>query len=162
MAFKYHAAYRWNSKPKYIWSNVQDFFYWIKYFFQRGWRGYADCDVWGVDGYLLEVMLPMLKQLKVKKHGHPAIYTEERWEKIMNKMIKGLEAGNRVLEDNYLDIASPGWADEYKGEDWLETMNRHPIPKRDWKKYRSMYRKDEKEFHEAMRLINRDWFALWD
>jgi hypothetical protein len=162
MAFKYKATYKWNSEPKYIWSNIEDFFYWIKCFFQRGWRGYADCDVWDMHVYLIEVMLPMLKQLKVKKHGHPAAYTEARWEKIMDKMIKGLEAGERVLDDNYLDIVQPGWADELKGENWLESLRKHPIKKAAWKKYWELYRKDEKEFHEAMRLINRDWFALWD
>ena len=162
MAFKYQATYKWNSDPKHIWSNIEDFFYWIKYFFQRGWRGWANCDTWGMDGYLLEVMIPMMKHLKETKHGHPACYTEKRWDKIMDKMISGLEAGDRFLEGDYFDEIQPDWASEITGENLLDKINKHPIKKSTWTKYNQMSRKDEKEFHRAMELINRDFFALWD
>ena len=160
--FKYRATYQWNSKPKYVWSNIQDFFYWIKAFFQRGWRGWADCDTWGMDGYLLEIMLPMIKHLKETKHGYPGTLTEERWDKIMDKMISGLEAGNRVFEDDYIDKIQPDWLNEVKGEDLLEQINRVKIKPETWTKYRQMERKDEKEFRRAMALITEYFFALWD
>ena len=35
--------------------------------FQRGWRGYADHDVWGFDTYLAGVMAAGMRQLAVKK-----------------------------------------------------------------------------------------------
>jgi hypothetical protein len=161
MAFKYKATYKWNSKPKYIWSNIEDFFYWIKHFIQRGWRGWADCDTWGMDGYLIEVMIPMLKHLKETKHGYPGDLTPGRWDKIMDKMIKGLEAGDRFLEDDYLGQIQPDWAKDL-GDNWLEELNKHPIKKESWKKYHQMARKDEKEFHRAIELINHYFFALWD
>ena len=161
MAFKYHADYRWDY-PKGFWNNIIDFFYWIKWFIQRGWRGYADCDVWGVDYYLIKVMLPMLKQLKERKHGYPGTLTSARWDKIMDKMIAGLEAGDRFNNDEYLDIIQPNWADDFKTKSMAEALNNHPITKESWKKYNQMTKKDEKKFHEAMRLINIWFFALWD
>jgi len=36
----------------------------IKWFIQRGKRGYADCDVWNFDYYLSDVIVNALKELK--------------------------------------------------------------------------------------------------
>ena len=41
----------------------------IKWFCQRGKRGYSDMDVYGIDDWFLTVIVPMLRQLKETKHG---------------------------------------------------------------------------------------------
>lgn len=43
----------------------------IKWFFQRGFRGYSDKDVWNIDKWFLNIIIPMLKQLKKRKNGYP-------------------------------------------------------------------------------------------
>ena len=90
----------------------------IKWFLQRGWRGYADCDLWSMDDWLAEMLPRALRQLKENKHGTPIIcFPEEyrgwyegdapdgmhetavaKWDGILNSMIKGFEA-HRELED---------------------------------------------------------------
>lgn len=41
----------------------------IKYFFQRGIRGYSDRDLWDFDYYLSEMIIKSVKQLKKQKHS---------------------------------------------------------------------------------------------
>jgi hypothetical protein len=161
MAFKYHAAYSW-THPKGFYSNIIEFFYWIKFFIQRGWRGYSDYDIGDVDGYLLDIMPPMLKQLKKVGHGHPANLTEHQWNMILDRMVKGLEAGNRILEDNYLDDIQPHWYEELPGDSLMDTLHRHPITKESWKKWRKAYNADERRFHAGMKLLDHWFFGLWD
>lgn len=43
----------------------------VKWFLQRGKRGWADCDVWGFDQYIAGVISAAVKQLQVENHGHP-------------------------------------------------------------------------------------------
>ncbi len=44
----------------------------IKYFYQRGRRGWADCDVWNLDTYLVRVVSESLVALGDTTHGYPA------------------------------------------------------------------------------------------
>lgn len=46
-------------------------------FFQRGWRGYADHDVWGLDHYLASVLAPALRRLADTTHGIPMEFMEK-------------------------------------------------------------------------------------
>ena len=43
----------------------------VKWFIQRGWRGYADCDVWSIDWYLCGWLPGALRQLANNVHGVP-------------------------------------------------------------------------------------------
>jgi len=68
---------------------------WIKWFFQRGARGWADCDVWSIDGYLNVIMPDMITRLQEIQHGSPALdkdgneLTEEQWKIILEKIKLG-------------------------------------------------------------------------
>ena len=81
---QYYGFYIWwnwlESRPREI--------YW---FFQRGWRGYADCDTWAFDDYLCRVIIGGLKQLK--KYSH----SEEPSQKEFNIMIKGFESNIKMM-----------------------------------------------------------------
>lgn len=99
----------WKEKlsPKTYWR-------WVKWTWQRGRRGYADCDVWGTDSYICDVVIPMLKQLK-KARSYPAgsmpeggdytDYTEadcqrwqKEWDERLNVMIAGFEAARGIID----------------------------------------------------------------
>lgn len=69
---------------------------------QRITRGYADCDIWNMFGYLQNLIPEMLQYLKDNRYGSPAYlgedYTDERgilvndtcheeWDKILDRMI---------------------------------------------------------------------------
>ena len=54
----------------------------IKSFYQRGKRGYADCDVWNLDMYLVKVMGGAINRLAETTHSYPNGYEEyEDWTK---------------------------------------------------------------------------------
>lgn len=72
----------------------------IKRGIQRGYRGWADEDVWGFDYYLTKVILGGLKRLKETKHGYPCDLTEKKWDKIINKMIYTFETNKSLFEGN--------------------------------------------------------------
>lgn len=74
----------------------------LKWSKQRATRGFADCDVWNMYGYLEELMPAMLQYLKDNRMGSPAMlgenYTDKNgimqndtchkeWDKILDRMI---------------------------------------------------------------------------
>ena len=60
----------------------------IKYFIQRGKRGYSDFDLIDFDAYLLELILNMIKDFKNKKDGFPSDLDEKSWDDILKEMIE--------------------------------------------------------------------------
>lgn len=52
-------------------SAPRDIYYSIKYFIQRGRRGWANCDTWSLDSYLNGWLPSALRYLKAHKHGTP-------------------------------------------------------------------------------------------
>ena len=60
----------------------------IKFFYQRGKRGYSDQDVWNMDWWFFSVVIPMLKQLRDTKQGYPSEFkTPEEWDRELDTMI---------------------------------------------------------------------------
>jgi hypothetical protein len=49
----------------------------VKWFIQRGTRGYAECDVWGLDTYISEVLSKSLRDLAESKTGVPGLWLGE-------------------------------------------------------------------------------------
>lgn len=69
---------------KYLPTRIRKKFYTIcrgiKSFYQRGKRGYADCDVWNLDMYLVKVMSGAINRLAETTHSYPNGYEEyEDW-----------------------------------------------------------------------------------
>jgi len=76
----------------------------VKWFVQRGRRGWADCDLWNMDNHLGKVISEMLKELKRIQHGYPAYLEEEEWDEILDSMIKGFELVSDMGND-FIDIS---------------------------------------------------------
>lgn len=71
-------------------AKIKHFFRCIKWSKQRATRGFADSDVWSMQGYIQELMPAMLKHLKDNRMGSPARLGEnchEEWDKILDRMI---------------------------------------------------------------------------
>ena len=92
---------RWFYSPKTFFDNIISTFRWIKWSWQRAFRGYADCDWWGLDYYFYETIVPLLRILKENRHGYPGSLTDKKWDSILDRMIKAFEAANRVVELDY-------------------------------------------------------------
>lgn len=92
-AYLYHPAYRAWQKPFSFRRNV-------KYFIQRGKRGYSDFDGWCLDYYLSEWLPQALRGLKdgVSYPGHGEANTQKKWNGILEKMAKGFDAALKIRE----------------------------------------------------------------
>jgi hypothetical protein len=71
-----------------------------KWFLQRGWRGYADCDTWDLHGYLTGWLPGALTRLKYdNRFGYPVGFKCRcEWEATLSKMISAFEANKRIIE----------------------------------------------------------------
>ena len=74
----------------------------IKYFWQRGKRGYSDRDLWGFDHFLATVIRDGVRDINKIKHGWPGEpMTYEEWGTILTEISDGMQA--------YLDLCSSGY-----------------------------------------------------
>lgn len=120
---------------------MRDLFNSIKWFIQRGRRGYADCDVWGFDEYLNGVILEGLKRLQKDKYGYPgSLKNPEQWTKILQEMIDGFEAYQAISEHTYKYLNSDGER-EYNHEHTQKLYQKH---------------------QKGLKLFVKYYSALWD
>lgn len=151
----YYTCYR-------AFHRVKDFPRELRWFWQRGWRGYADSDIWSIDYFLLTILPPMLRKLAKDKHGYPAMLYQGKdldgqkgskmWQDILEKMAYGFELRNR-WESDY-----PAVVGEMRdGKEYYDFKD---------KAWRAKFDKKQKEvnkaFDESMKLFSKYFFALWD
>lgn len=77
----------------------------IKWFIQRGQRGYSDRDIWNLDYYLAELISKSVLNLKNNHQGYPEskiIKTDEDWNEVLDKItytfstLKTIGDGDRI------------------------------------------------------------------
>lgn len=73
--FKYKIYYPFRR----LLSKLEDVPYQVKWFLQRGKRGWADCDAWSIDAYILLITGEMLERLAKTKYGSPIGVSHKRW-----------------------------------------------------------------------------------
>ncbi len=122
----------------------------IKYFIQRGRRGYADCDIWSIDGYLQSWLPQALRQLAKTTHACPPELWDDdapegedmkRWIEVLNDMANKLEASYKWENSDHQDFIDG---------------------KQDWKEYQRLGEVAEKQTQEGLELLKK-WFSyLWD
>lgn len=81
---------------------IKDLINKIKYFIQRGKRGYSDEDIWNIDSYLMEWLPKALRQLAKHHIGYPSGLSDKQWISILNKMADGFDA-ERINDNLYFD-----------------------------------------------------------
>lgn len=157
-----------------IFYRVKDFFKYlprkIKWFYQRGKRGYSDNDVWDLDYWFLNVIVPMLKQLNKSNISYPANLTMEEWHKILNKMIFYFTEANEETssKQNEYDKAFRDilWnngklvdPDNMTKEEKINYNNiKHKYFQRE--KELDLYRNKKKQ--QAFTLFSKYFWHLWD
>jgi hypothetical protein len=106
-------------------KNIEDFFYGIKWFCQRGKNGYADIDLFrGIDNYVASIISKSLKELIKIKHGTSMCffegnkwdYSEEEHENASKK------------QDEYLKKTSELFAryENFWDDYWMKQLNLIP------------------------------------
>lgn len=71
---KYHPIFNWKMRR------------------QRGRRGWADCDVWGLHSYLTDVIIETVAEMRETAHTHPGGLAFEEWLKILQEIEDGFRA----------------------------------------------------------------------
>ncbi len=137
MIYKHRTSLRksWKWYLTHPWEICEEFYSEIKYFLQRGWRGYADCDVWGFDLYLTELMADGLKILSegIGYPGQGEMNTAKRWERALKLNAKRFQ--------DVIDYEEVGWETD-----------------KNYKKRMKVY----KEQKEALKFIVKWFNNLWD
>lgn len=70
-----------------VFDKIHDFYREIKFFFQRGIKGYCDKDLWSIDYWFIKTIIPMLEEFNEIKHGVPIDMEEEEWTMEIKNMI---------------------------------------------------------------------------
>lgn len=79
-----------------------DYYREVKWFIQRGRRGYADCDVWSVDGYLTRIVPQMLETLRKNAIGYPVGSTPKKWDTKLKQMINAFTIARQISDYEYI------------------------------------------------------------
>lgn len=115
----------------------------VKWFLQRGRRGWADRDTWGLDGYLARVISESVEHLRRTTHGYPAPRAEWPWPAEVDKQAeRDWDEILRAIAEGFAAVAD----DEYLAEDADGRLISEFKP----------------EYKRAMALFA-EWFpSLWD
>jgi hypothetical protein len=137
----------------------------VKWFLQRGFRGWADCDVWDFDHYLSRVISGGLEHLSRNNHGFPCTMQK----RLFNKgMIENLtqdendkcaeEWTNILLNTSELFKRFDNWGDHEI--DYLEknVTGYREFLREPFGNHKVSY--NEKEWHAAIEDLNKEYKKL--
>lgn len=129
----------------------------IKWFFQKLFKGYNECDLWGLDCHLCELIIPRLKAFKkINQMSYPSTFKGPKdWHKAIDKMIWALENWD---EDGYCFT-------HYGEMKFGESTNGGvtvPLLDTGCKMNKKLYEKHWQKVNEGMDLFRKHFFDLWD
>ncbi len=133
----------------------------LKWFIQRGKRGWADEDTWEFNLYLAKVISGGVKKLKKDTHGFPSCVSAERdWDKILDKIIKTFEDAILVNDDKLLYLPTDEWNEELYAKFVQQAVNTNKM----WHcmDTRVMTLQESRDFEEGFELFRKYYFNLWD
>lgn len=70
----------------------------IRWAKQRVERGFADCDLWAIDDWLLEMLPQAIHLFRERTHGYPGHITEEKWQEVLKQMEEAFTAAAKEVE----------------------------------------------------------------
>jgi hypothetical protein len=182
----WYTAVYWAIYRFFKWNKIfhpMDIYREIKWFIQRGRRGWADRDAWGLDHYLSGWMPDALRRIKKYKMGVPSCMfsqeeheyvhedgcsyppedamkrAEKQWDEVLDKMIAGFEAHQRIQDGLYekeigpYPMHRPAYVSP---EDWCEHKDDH------LKKSLALMDRDQKIQDEGLALFAKYFNCLWD
>ncbi len=163
---------------KWFWDNPRDLIDNIKWFIQRGKRGYSDRDLWDLQHYITGVMINSLKDLKGQLHGYPcgqnnvqSIQTDDKeepgmteWKGIIDEIIWTFETIRKINEHDWYMVNDE--RSRKRMEKFVISMNEpdenplfSEIPQT---KHYLMTKAENKRYKEGWKYLQQYWFDLWD
>lgn len=79
--------------------NPKKYYREVKWFIQRGIRGYSDRDTWNLDYFLADVISKSVSQLQKDGMGYPRDITEKEWHNILRKISYAFYFYNKCEEE---------------------------------------------------------------
>jgi len=144
----------------YTWTKIidwpMDFYRDVKWFIQRGRRGYSDRDRWDIDFYLTSIIVPMVKNLK-ENHSSVPTWTKEKseeeaekeWNDILDDIIFAWETNNKILETDWIYVTKNNR--KRLENAFKNRKDMHVMTKEECERYR-----------KGMRLFTKHLNGLWD
>lgn len=130
----YNYAYYFIRPDKYVVGLYDQ----VKWFIQRGRRGWSDSDAWGWDSHHAQVMVGVLQYLRKHRHGYPVGLTPGKWDKKLKVMEQGFQAA--IDEENDFTL--------YK------TLSQ--------KEYRKLVFSRRRKLMLGLKYFREYYFSLWD
>jgi len=125
----------------------------IKWFIQRGIRGYSDFDTWDLDGYLSKVIKNSVIDLQKNGCGLPNDCNEKEWDEIMNKIIITFHTSELIAEGRYIYFST--YEHDYKNYAQFKKVLK------DTKVFVMSY-DDCKRYEKGWELFKKYFNNLWD
>lgn len=164
-------------KPR---TRIQELYWWVRHgipqkiigfprevywFIQRGKRGYADCDTWGLDFHLAKVIAGGIRELQTCGNSCPCGYTLKRWQKVLDQIAWTFETEQKIINMDTMYSPSEKYNDkkykEYRksfkriGKDIAEQF-------KDEDKTHVMTLKECKYYEVGWKLFAENFQSLWD
>lgn len=125
----------------------------VKYFIQRGRRGYSDRDLWDFDSYLSEIIPPAVRHLAKNASGCPGETWDVKqvnnechvWKEILEEIAQGFEAATQIKSLS-------------RFSKWLKTEEGFYDHKVEKEKDKQLAAK----FDKGMELFAKYFLNLWD
>lgn len=97
----YRTSYYLKHPHKYI----HECYLTVKYFIQRGYRGYADCDIWDLGSYLNKVLPSAIRECVKGKYGTPVGFATEVFPV-------------KLMKTSFTDLTAEEWDEIHKA--WVD------------------------------------------
>ena len=163
-----------------------DFYYNIKYFIQRGKKGYSLRDVWGFDYYLSDIIVKGLTDLKEMAHGIPGgnmigcqtLCIDENnkeeqkalksWRKDIDRIIWTFEISKKIQDRNWIPVNDE--KDRVKLKKYERRLNTKTkddlfgdlLEDVESGKYHLMTKTEMQRYRNGWKLFQKYYFDLWD
>lgn len=140
----------------YLYDKPMDFFREIKWFIQRGRRGFADCDAWTLDNYLSKVIYKSILHLKENQNGYiDENLSKKEYDEILDKIIYAFHTAELISNGTYFYLSTY----ENKLHDYIYHKEKFKELKID---IVVMSWDDCKRYETGWDLFKKYYFSLWD
>lgn len=90
-----HSIYGFLRNPTYL---ITEPYNRVKWFLQRGDRGWDDRAAWSIPHWLVEIIIPVLERLRLDTHGSPIGLTPGQWYDTLLDIESGFRAAKRITD----------------------------------------------------------------
>ena len=150
------------------WShNAKLFFRRFKWAGQRVTRGYADCDIWDMDTWLLNLFHDSLNYFAENHCSYPGDHDfpdDEIWTKYLKDIAQKFYQANE--NNNYYPTPEEDkwhdWNEWNRAADMIQDSIENPYRESYMEEDHENSRKRLRDFAEAWALMGEEFFNLWD